>query len=240
MADSRPRPRFSPPRQGRSRRTLERILSAAERLIGERGVDGTSVQDVVAQAGVSTGSFYARFDGRDALVHYVQNRFWEEAEGQWRAFLDPARWRGAPPAVVVGELVRILIRSHSLRTRPLRGFLLHALSAPDGKPLRRITLLDEAIADRVAELLEPSHARFGHPDAGTAVRVATRQLLATLRDAVLRGNGGVLSLPTDSEEEAAVELTRSFLRYLGDEEIPASYAELRAEVARFREQRVAG
>jgi AcrR family transcriptional regulator len=44
------------------------IDSAALRLFVEKGVDGTSVRDVAAAAGVSEGALYRHYDSKDALV----------------------------------------------------------------------------------------------------------------------------------------------------------------------------
>jgi AcrR family transcriptional regulator len=44
------------------------IESAALRLFVEKGVDGTSIRDVAAAAGVSEGALYRHFDSKDALV----------------------------------------------------------------------------------------------------------------------------------------------------------------------------
>lgn len=228
------RPRFRPPRQERSQRTLGRILDAAEAIALERGLGAVTVQEVIDRSGVSVGSFYARFEGREALLQHLQNRFWTGAEEQWRAFLEPGRWDGVPVAVLVGELVRILVRGYALRAASLRAYLLHALTNPDGKPLRRSAMLDEAVAGRLHALLEPRHAELGHPDPARAVPLAIRQLLATLREEVLFGPARP-DTATLAEDDLVIELTRSFLGYLGVADAPRSTEDLRRRVSAFRE-----
>jgi TetR/AcrR family transcriptional repressor of nem operon len=44
------------------------ILERASRLFRERGVEGTSVGDVMAEAGLTHGGFYRHFETKDALV----------------------------------------------------------------------------------------------------------------------------------------------------------------------------
>jgi AcrR family transcriptional regulator len=44
----------------------ERILDAAEQLIGERGCAGTSIEAIVKAAHVSSVTFYEHFDGKEA------------------------------------------------------------------------------------------------------------------------------------------------------------------------------
>lgn len=46
----------------------EEIVAAASRMLRERGVDGTSVADLMQAAGLTHGGFYRHFDSKDALV----------------------------------------------------------------------------------------------------------------------------------------------------------------------------
>ena len=48
--------------------THNAILEQASRLFRERGVEGTSVGDVMAEAGLTHGGFYRHFENKDALV----------------------------------------------------------------------------------------------------------------------------------------------------------------------------
>ena len=70
---------FRPPKQDRSRLTLDRIAGAALELMEEVGVEGATVAAIVKRAGASVGSFYARFPGKEDLVRYLQDRVWAEA-----------------------------------------------------------------------------------------------------------------------------------------------------------------
>jgi AcrR family transcriptional regulator len=53
------------PRPPNAKPLIER---AALRLFVEKGVDGTSIRDVAAAAGVSEGALYRHYDSKDALV----------------------------------------------------------------------------------------------------------------------------------------------------------------------------
>ncbi|MFD0686122.1 TetR/AcrR family transcriptional regulator [Actinomadura fibrosa] len=63
------------PRQERSRRTVERILAAATRVLSERGYDGASTNRIAEAAGISNGSLYQYFPNKDAIVVAVLDRF---------------------------------------------------------------------------------------------------------------------------------------------------------------------
>ncbi len=62
---------MSTPRTERGRRTRERILTAAAELMLVRGVEGTSVDQVLERSGTGKSQFYHYFDGKDALVAAV-------------------------------------------------------------------------------------------------------------------------------------------------------------------------
>lgn len=52
----------------------ERLLGAATRLFAERGYEGTSVQAIVAAAGVTKGAMYHYFGSKDDLLYEVYAR----------------------------------------------------------------------------------------------------------------------------------------------------------------------
>jgi len=58
----------------RGQATRAHLVDVASRLFAERGYDGTSIEAVLAEAGVSRGSLYHHFPGKDAL-------FWAVLEG---------------------------------------------------------------------------------------------------------------------------------------------------------------
>ncbi|MFD9888302.1 TetR/AcrR family transcriptional regulator [Amycolatopsis sp. NPDC059027] len=49
-------------------RTRERLLTAAAELFAERGVNGTSVEQIAERAGYTRGAFYGNFEGKHELV----------------------------------------------------------------------------------------------------------------------------------------------------------------------------
>jgi AcrR family transcriptional regulator len=61
-------PAGDPPKRRRNRAAREReILAAAERIFGERGYQGTSMDDVAAQVGVSKPLIYQYYGSKDGL-----------------------------------------------------------------------------------------------------------------------------------------------------------------------------
>ncbi len=75
-------PRVSPPLQKRSRETLEALLHAAESQLLEKSFADVSVTSIVNEAGSSSGSFYARFRDKRALLHALHERVVERGVAQ--------------------------------------------------------------------------------------------------------------------------------------------------------------
>jgi AcrR family transcriptional regulator len=67
-AAHRPRTKPAPVRR-------EELLDAAERLFLERGVAGTSIDEVVAAAGVAKGTFYLYFASKEKILTALQERY---------------------------------------------------------------------------------------------------------------------------------------------------------------------
>lgn len=157
-----------PPQQGRSQQTLERIVSAAESLIREKGLDGTSVSEIAARADVSVGSFYARFPSKESLLQWLDERIWEEARTRWDQLLAPTHWEGAAIEDVVREIVRVMVRGHRKNEDQLRALGLHACTHPDATTTRRTAELNAYVFAKVRELLLKFRAEMTHPDPALA------------------------------------------------------------------------
>lgn len=88
-ADKTP-PGFNPPQQARSRAALQRILTAAEQLLAGTSPDELTMAAVAEHAGVSIGSIYSRFAGKDQLLHAVKDRLLTRLEDGLARSLDSA------------------------------------------------------------------------------------------------------------------------------------------------------
>jgi AcrR family transcriptional regulator len=63
----------------RGQATREQIIAVATRLFADRGYEGTSIEAVLQEAGVSRGSLYHHFAGKDALFEAVLKAVEESA-----------------------------------------------------------------------------------------------------------------------------------------------------------------
>lgn len=75
---SKPRATPAEPVQARSRKTMTRILDAAEALLTESSIDRISIADITARAGVAAGSFYTRFADKEDLLGKLVELYLED------------------------------------------------------------------------------------------------------------------------------------------------------------------
>ncbi|HEU4427279.1 MAG TPA: helix-turn-helix domain-containing protein, partial [Myxococcota bacterium] len=74
------------PKQERSRRLVEAIVEAAQIVLAESGPDALTTVNVAQRAGVSVGSLYQYFAGRDALLFAVYEQELSRFRKAWRAW----------------------------------------------------------------------------------------------------------------------------------------------------------
>ena len=82
----------------------ERILAVAARAIRQTGYDGTGVADIMKQAGLTHGAFYAHFASRDAMLAEAADRAGAEAVA---AAASAAA--NAPPAQALAAMLRVYL-----------------------------------------------------------------------------------------------------------------------------------
>lgn len=70
-AMTEPSPASMSKRAAQGRATREQLIEVATRLFAERGYEDTSIEAVLAAAGVSRGALYHHFAGKDALFEAV-------------------------------------------------------------------------------------------------------------------------------------------------------------------------
>ncbi|MCY0937278.1 TetR/AcrR family transcriptional regulator [Streptomyces sp. H34-S4] len=71
---------YREPRQARSAATLARVLRAAEEIASTSGLEEMTMTGVAAQAGVSVGTIYRRFEDKEQLITALTERMLERRE----------------------------------------------------------------------------------------------------------------------------------------------------------------
>ena len=201
-----------PPQQARSQETLERLLDAAETLVAEKGFADTPVAEIARRAGSSVGAFYARFPDKDALLHALYERYYEQAIATADAALEPARWEGARIPEILASVVRFLVSIYREQNGLIRAFVVR--NHTDAAFQARRQRLSHYVSERLSALLLERRAEIAHPDPERAAAFGLTLVFSTLESALLFGElrSGALVL---SDDDVATELTRAYLSYLG-------------------------
>lgn len=93
------------PRQSRSRATVEAILDASARILGERGWAGFTTNVAAEVAGVSIGSLYQYFPNKSSLVEAVRRRHFDEVLAALRNAADPEKSAAERIEALVGGML---------------------------------------------------------------------------------------------------------------------------------------
>jgi AcrR family transcriptional regulator len=125
------RQRFDPPPTEKGEATKRRILEVAAKAFAESGYDGTSLNDVIRDAGATKGGFYFHFPSKEALALEVlqdKRERWagrvlaasmrhERAFEQLRAIPDALcdLYEQDPSAAAIGRLCQDLSENPVLR-----------------------------------------------------------------------------------------------------------------------------
>ena len=70
--------------------TREKILSTAETIILQRGYSGTSIEDIIGEAGITKGGFFYHFDGKNDLAKNLILRYLEQDETFFTGLIERA------------------------------------------------------------------------------------------------------------------------------------------------------
>lgn len=199
------------PRQARSQETMDRFVQATTELLQERSFEEITVADIVARAGRTVGSFYARFDDKHAVLHLLIEQLHARARDVTRAFCDPVRWDGSPVSEFVAESVRLNVQAYR-RAGPLFHAALVASATDERFRQRRLDTLRACADLQKAFLLGRSDELSCAMPARAADR-AFELLVARLDHELLFGRFTATSPASDLE--LVDELSDACLHVLG-------------------------
>jgi len=175
--------RVQPPKQPRSRKTLERIVAAGLAILQEKGPGGVTVQAVVRRSRSSVGSFYARFRGKEDLLAYLAQSVRESAMAEWReSVADPNRAAGKLPEAVTSA-VDHLIEVRDRWDAGVRAAAGLSEGASDHEAFRA------SVVDELATRLLEHRSEITHDRPEVAVRVGLRAAIGVIDHADLDTEG---------------------------------------------------
>lgn len=205
--NARHRPRKKPS-QARAAITFEAIVDATARILVTRGWAGLTTNHVAAKAGVSVGTLYEWFPGKEALVVALVDRHVEHAgallsERAARLVTSPPR----TPLELGRALASVMVELHEDEPR-LHRVLTEEVPHP-AATRARIVALEDAMSAGLAE-----HLAEHHGVAPTDAPVRARMIVTLLEAATHRwatGAGGV-PVPRAALIEELARMIAGYLR----------------------------
>ncbi|MFJ8909994.1 TetR/AcrR family transcriptional regulator [Amycolatopsis sp. NPDC102389] len=195
---------FRPPRQARSRESLQKVLAAAEHVLAVQGFEELTVAAVAEQAGMSVGTIYRRFSGKSQLLYAVK----DELLGQLESGVSEALGSAGPGLRgVVGAFIQALAGTFARHDR-IFSELLDSQRA-DGRD-RGLQALATIQRDFL-EVARPCLGEIRRPDGERAIRMMSRTVIGSC---VHRAASGRFWSDDLSWDAWASETTEMALAYL--------------------------
>ena len=197
-----------PAYQQRSRQQRDRLLKAGERVFAESGFWQAHVADIAKRAGCSVGSFYRRFQDKEAFFFALQADMAAHAEANIGKFFDDPACRTDPLIDVFRRLARNTARTMKGIEGYYRALFELSLRGQDVWPLMRG--LEVIEAGLVVDLLKSRGVAVDDAKRDAA-HLAIRMMHGQIISNMLHGPGPF----TVDDPRLHEELGLMLLRYLG-------------------------
>jgi AcrR family transcriptional regulator len=214
------------PQQERSRESLRKLLKATTEVLGQHGVEGTTIPRIAQHAGLTPGAVYRRFRDKDALLEAAILGILERQEERLKAGLTPEMAAKIPLDVFAEQIVGGMVVAYRANAPLLRAFRHFILGRLDTEFVKKAAKLEARSFERLVDLMLAGRREIRHPNPRVAVSLGLTMIVGTLYELVvmptqLRDWKGLL--PKD-DQELKRELARAFLHYLGAEAEPGKPA----------------
>jgi AcrR family transcriptional regulator len=205
------------PQQDRSRESFRKLMKAAAEVLGQRGVEGTTIPRIAHHAGLTPGAVYRRFRDKDALLETVILGILQRQDERLRSVLTPAMARQIPLQLFAEQVINTMLISYRASAGLLRGIRQFVQARRNTVFYRRIVSLEYRSYRYLVELFLARRKEIKHPNPKRAVSFALMMLSSSLIELILVDHD--LSnwrqvIPKDAQSLKR-ELLRSFLSYLG-------------------------
>lgn len=152
----------------------ERIVEAAARAIRRSGYDGTGVADIMKEAGLTHGAFYAHFASREAMLAEAADRAGAESNAIAAKVLA-----AAPPEQALQALVQVYLSKEHLASIETGC----PISALGSEMPRQTPEVRRAATQRIKEMIDlvaRQYPDWGQPGAHERALVTVATMVGTL------------------------------------------------------------
>lgn len=202
-----------PAKQDRSRETQDRILRATERLLRTESFDAITVRRIIEEASTSTGSFYARFRDKGALLPVL----FAEYEARLKKRLVQLRESTASARsldVAADHIVRHFVNMYGEIPNLSRALYDYATRAPKAVESKDLAKRRFSQYSFLFDALLRFRAEISHPDPPRAVELAVYFMVVACRNRLLYPLAPQTRMLRISKKELIQELVRQLTGYL--------------------------
>src|SRR5437870_12805782 len=157
------------PQQARSRESTRKLLKAAAEVLGQHGVEGTTIPRIAQHAGLTPGAVYRRFPDKDALLEAVVIGILERQEQRLRIALTPAMARQIPLAVFAEQLISSMLVSYRASAGLLRAIRQFTHGRANSAFYKKVVKLEFRTYRYLVELFLAHGKQIKHPQPKQAV-----------------------------------------------------------------------
>jgi len=207
------------PQQARSRESLNKLLKAAQEVLGQHGAEGATIPRIAEHAGLTPGTVYRRFHDKDALLETVILGMLERQDKRIRAALTPAMSRQIPLPVLAEQVIHSMLVSYRANAGLIRAMRQFAQSRLHTPFIKKLSRLEVSTYEYLVELFLVHRRQIKHPEPKIAVSFALMTVISALSELVVTDfdlRHWQRLLPKD-DVSLKRELTRTFLNYLAVE-----------------------
>jgi AcrR family transcriptional regulator len=229
------------PQQVRSRESLQKLLRAATEVLGQHGVEGTTIPRIAQHAGLTPGSVYRRFRDKEALLETAILGMLERQDQASRS-LTPEMTREIPLRVFADQIINSFVVGYRMRAPLIRAMRQFVDGRPSPAFKKKASRLEIQSFERIVDLFMTHSDRIQHPNPRMAISTALMMAVSTVHELVVRHTdlGRWKHLLPEDDQALKRELVRAFLNYLGVEDAPGAAGKIEAEqmaaMKRWRER----
>ena len=208
------------PQQQRSRESLRKLQKATAEVLGQHGVDGTTIPRIAQHAGLTPGAIYRRFHDKDALLEATILGMLERQGERAKTSMNPEAAAQIPLTVFTEQVINGMVLGYRVNAPLLRATRMFVQGRANTSFWKKACKREVQAFEHVLELFLAHRKQITHPDPRVAVSMGLMMVISTLFEVVVMPTDlGPLKnfLPKD-DQALKRELIRAFLSYLGVEQ----------------------
>jgi AcrR family transcriptional regulator len=216
-------------------------LKAATEVLGQHGVEGTTIPRIAQHAGLTPGSVYRRFHDKEALLETAILGMLERQDETSRT-LTPEMAREIPLRVFADQIINSFVVVYRSRAPLIRAMRQFVLGRPASAFKKKASRLEIRGFERIVDLFMTHSDRIQHPNPRLAVSTALMMVISTLLELMVshRDMSAWKHLLPEDDQALKRELVRAFLSYLGVEDAAGAAGKIETEqiaaMQRWRER----